>query len=207
MLDPGSAGRNGRGVLPSASGGTQNGRMDRIMRKAREPETPPEKYSFGPAAAPGVRVLILGSMPGEESLRQQQYYAYRYNAFWPIMGELLHFDPALPYPERVRRLNQAGVALWDTLAACRRAGSLDGDIRDARPNDIPQLLRDYPTIRAIGCNGGASHHYLLRSFPELVQTVEIVQLPSTSPAAARLSREEKREIFAEFLKRHLDIPG
>ncbi len=171
------------------------------------PENEPEKHSFGPAAIPGVRVLILGSLPGDESLRQRQYYAHRHNAFWPILGELLRFDPALPYPERLLALNRGGVALWDTLGVCRRPGSLDSNIRDARPNDIPGLLRDYPTIRAIGCNGGASYRYLRHCFPELPENIELEQLPSTSPAAARLRRQEKLEIFAKFLRKHLDIPG
>ena len=72
--------------------------------------------SFPPAAAEGVRVLVLGSMPGVESLRQQQYYAHPRNAFWPIMGALFGFSPALPYKKRLEELNRAGVALWDSLA-------------------------------------------------------------------------------------------
>ena len=34
------------------------------------------KRSFPPMVGEKPRVLILGSLPGEESLRQQQYYAY-----------------------------------------------------------------------------------------------------------------------------------
>ena len=84
------------------------------------------KHSFPPVARADARFLILGSLPGEESLRQVQYYAYRHNAFWRIMGELFSFSPDLPYPERLAALGRNRIALWDSLASCRREGSLDG---------------------------------------------------------------------------------
>ena len=129
--------------------------------------------SFPPAAAEGVRVLVLGSMPGVESLRQQQYYAHPRNAFWPIMGALFGFSPALPYKKRLEKLNRAGVALWDSLAGCERSGSLDSNIREPVPNDISGLLKKY--------------HGALFGRSDLT----IRQLPSTSPAAAMYSFEQK----------------
>ena len=100
-----------------------------------------KKSSFPPSVETGAEVLLLGSMPGEESLRRQQYYAYRYNAFWKIMGVLFAFDPELPYEERLAALRRNRVALWDTLKYCRREGSLDTGIREPVPNDIPGLLK------------------------------------------------------------------
>ena len=166
----------------------------------------PLKHSFPPMVGRDPRVLILGSLPGEESLRQQQYYAFKHNAFWRIMGELLNFDPALSYEERLEALRRAGVALWDTIGAGRRAGSLDTKIRDIEPNPIAKLVAAHPTIRFIGCNGGKSFEQLRRSSPELFAdpTLEIVKLPSTSPAAAALRYEEKRDawrIVAKFLQK------
>ena len=81
--------------------------------------------SFPPLIAPNAAVLILGSMPGQMSLRRQQYYAHPQNHFWRIMGDLVGVPPALPYEERTRRLNDTGVALWDSLKYCERPGSLD----------------------------------------------------------------------------------
>ncbi len=149
--------------------------------------------SFPPAAAEGVRVLILGSMPGVESLRQQQYYAHPRNAFWPIMGTLFGFSPALPYKKRLEKLNRAGVALWDSLAGCERSGSLDSNIREPMPNDIPGLLKKYPAIHSIFCNGTASYQFLKKYHGALFgrSDLEIRQMPSTSPAAAMYSFEQK----------------
>jgi hypoxanthine-DNA glycosylase len=89
------------------------------------------------------RALILGSMPGAASLRAAQYYAHPRNQFWPIMGELVGADPALPYEQRLDRLTSAGIALWDVFARCEREGSLDAHIRDdtAVANDFAEFFR------------------------------------------------------------------
>ena len=149
--------------------------------------------SFPPAAAKGVRVLVLGSMPGVESLRQQQYYAHPRNAFWRIMGRLFGFSPELPYDQRLEELNRAGVALWDSLAGCERSGSLDSNIREPVPNDIPGFLKKYPAIHAIFCNGAASYQFLKKYHGALFgrSDLTIRQMPSTSPAAAMYSFEQK----------------
>ena len=60
-----------------------------------------EARSFPYSADENAKVLVLGSMPGAESLRQQQYYAFKHNAFWRIMGEVYGFSPELPYLERL----------------------------------------------------------------------------------------------------------
>ena len=143
--------------------------------------------SFAPSADENARVLILGSMPGAESLRQRQYYAFKHNAFWRIMGELYDFPVDTPYPERLAILRRHHIALWDVLAECERPGSLDSAIRAPRPNDIADLVRKLPHLEKILCNGGAARNYLRRFFPEL----DAQQLPSTSPAAARFSYAQK----------------
>src|SRR4029077_16189116 len=93
--------------------------------------------SFPPIVSQQSKVLILGSMPGEASLKADQYYAHPRNAFWPIMGELFGAGPSLPYQERVALLQSTGVALWDSLQACVRPGSLDASITNEAANDFP----------------------------------------------------------------------
>ena len=145
--------------------------------------------SFPPVARADAELLILGSMPGEESLSKAQYYAFPQNAFWRIAGGLCGFDPALPYAKRLAALKKARVALWDVVGTCHREGSLDSSIKDAVPNDLPALLARCPGLKLVACNGGASYAALRRFFPDF--PLPVVRLPSTSPAAARLSFDSK----------------
>lgn len=145
--------------------------------------------SFPPSWDARAKLLILGSMPGEESLRQKQYYAFKHNAFWRIMGTVFDFDPRLPYSVRLEMLRENHVALWDVLERCERPGSLDGSIRNPKPNNIADLAAALPGLRKIICNGTAAGRYFEKFFPGLEVPAEV--LPSTSPAAARLTFEEK----------------
>ena len=88
-------------------------------------------HGFPPVASPASRVLVLGSLPGQESLRRRQYYAHPRNAFWAIIERLFEIPAAVAYARRVQMLRRSGVALWDVCAAAVRPGSLDGAIEPA----------------------------------------------------------------------------
>ncbi len=159
------------------------------------------KYSFSPVFHPECRVLILGSLPGDESLRRQEYYAHLRNAFWRILEELLGIARGTPYPERLERLAACRIALWDVAASANRSGSLDQHLTGIAPNDIPWLTGQMPHLRSIGCNGAAAWKNLKRNFPELFRkNFEIRQLPSTSPAAAAISFEVKKRAYADLFR-------
>jgi TDG/mug DNA glycosylase family protein len=151
--------------------------------------------SFRPAVAKDAAVLILGTMPGERSLAEGQYYAHPRNRFWQVMQDLAGIDPDLSYSEQLDGLGRAGIALWDVLRHCMREGSLDGSIVASSeiPNDIGGLLEDHASIRAVALNGRkaatAFRRRILPTLPApLVRRVGVFELPSTSPANARKSR-------------------
>lgn len=164
----------------------------------------PRHRSFPPAAREDAEILVLGSLPGAESLRRQQYYAHPRNGFWPILGRLLGFPPELPYPERIARLIEHRIALWDVVREGRRPGSLDSDIRDETVNDFPEFLRRHPHIRRLCFNGATAERlFKSRALAALPpdRTLELVRLPSTSPAHASLRLEEKLEAWRQGLCR------
>jgi hypoxanthine-DNA glycosylase len=153
--------------------------------------------SFPPIVSPQSKLLILGSMPGEASLKAGQYYAHPRNAFWHIMGELLGAGPSLPYQERVKTLQSVGVALWDSLQACIRPGSLDASIKEEVANDFPALFAKYPNIAHVFFNGRKAERSFLRHTTTLSQDRHVfARLPSTSPAHAAMRLEAKVQAWS-----------
>lgn len=146
-----------------------------------------------------VRLLILGSMPGEESLRRQEYYAHPRNVFWKIMGFIFDFDSAISYLERLNCLADHHVALWDVLCACRRKGSLDSNITAPEYNPVRDFVLGHPNIRAICCNGATAYQLLTRHDRLLTDLVPVIRLPTTSPAHAGLTFEKKLEIWQKTI--------
>ena len=161
--------------------------------------------SFEPIIGHQPRVIILGSMPGVASVEAVQYYAHPRNAFWPIMAELFGIDHAASYELRVRQISRQPVILWDTLRACRRPGSLDSniDVNSAQANDFSGLLQQFPEIRAILFNGASSEKYFRQLVvPVLseVSALELIRMPSTSPAHAGMSFELKLAAWRQLLE-------
>ncbi len=177
-------------------------------RKDRRPEPPELKQALPPILGASPRLLILGSMPGEASLRLQQYYGHPRNAFWPIMTALLGLPPEADYAARCAALKRHGIALWDVIGACARSGSLDSAIRPetVQVNDIAGLLRTEPTIGAIVCNGGTAERELTRRvWPAVApeqRALPRLRLPSTSPAYAGMPFADKLAAWRVILSFH-----
>jgi len=143
------------------------------------------KRAFDPVVDAHTRLLILGSLPGDASLRAGQYYDHPQNGFWRLIGGVIGLDlVALPYPDRLEALKTAGVGLWDVIASAERPGSLDGAIRKAEAADLNRLIDDLPSMRAVAFNGGTAARLgrlILTSRPGL----DLIDLPSSSPAYTR----------------------
>jgi len=150
---------------------------------------------FAPIEDTKATVLILGSMPGKSSLRADQYYAHPQNLFWHLMGKLIGAYPALPYEERVRVLQSAGIALWDVLKSCTRVTSLDADIEHGSliANDFTSFFSAHPRIVHVYFNGAkAEDCYRRLVYPILKKAaITYTRLPSTSPANASIPYAHK----------------
>lgn len=152
---------------------------------------------FPPIAGDDARILILGSLPGQVSLQQQQYYAQAQNTFWKIMGRLFGVEPCLPYLERTQCLVAHRIALWDVCAAAQRAGSMDSAIRreSVVPNGFATFFETHLQIRLICFNGAKAadlyRRAVLPALPGSRRKIRGETLPSTSPAYASMSFDEK----------------
>ncbi len=159
--------------------------------------------SFAPVSNPDARVLILGSMPGKESLKQKQYYAHPANAFWKIMGELVGAHLSMPYEERLAALRSSRIALWDVLASCMRESSLDSHIRNEKANDFAAFFASHPHITQVFFNG-AKAEQSFRKFVlgrQKLPPLELHRLPSTSPAHAGMRYADKLRAWHTALSR------
>ncbi len=111
-------------------------------------------------------VLILGSLPGDESLAKEQYYASKRNDFWKILTAIVGFDFVnSSYSERISQLGINRIGLWDVYRCAIRNGSVDRNIEHAELNDFDALKRRAPKIRLICFNGqeaGEAAHVLSR---------------------------------------------
>lgn len=157
------------------------------------------KCAFPPLINQQSCVLILGTLPGEDSLKYQQYYGHQRNHFWRIIGDIIGLPlTTADYTERCEAILAHRFALWDTLRQAKRQGSLDSCIRDPQPNDIPALLRDYPNIRAIGFNGKQAERFFKPHLAHLPRELSLLSLPSTSPAYT-LAYEKKLAQWSQAL--------
>lgn len=159
------------------------------------------KFSFEPIAGENARVLILGSIPGDRSLAQNEYYGHPQNRFWRVMARLCAQETPVSYPEKREMLLQNGIALWDVAHKAFRPGSMDSDIRDESPNDIPALAASLPQLHTIAFNGKTAERLYDRYFAR-IPNLRYLSLPSTSPANARFSLERLCQEWEGINLRH-----
>ena len=158
------------------------------------------KAAFAPVVDAQTRLLILGSLPGDASLKAAQYYAHPQNAFWRLTGGFIDRDLAtLPYADRLEALKAAHVGLWDVIAGAERQGSLDGAIKNAEAADLRRLIAGLPQLRAIAFNGATAARIGRRSLADTGLT--LIDLPSSSPAFTKpiAEKAEAWSVLAAFL--------
>ena len=180
--------------------------------------------SFAPIVGNHAHTLLLGTMPGQASLSEAEYYAHPRNAFWPIMMAIINKQPPafetsllIDYQTRCQILIDHGYAVWDVLASCVRPGSLDSNIVKSSelPNDIASLSLQHRELKLIVCNGRAAEslfkRHIIKTLNRPVQlaskpvheaqtnAIRLTCLPSTSPAMASLTLTDKHQVWADGL--------
>jgi hypoxanthine-DNA glycosylase len=147
------------------------------------------------------RVLVLGSLPGEASLAQSQYYAHPQNRFWHLIGDVIGVAlPGMAYEARLQALLDHRVGLWDVIAKAKREGSLDSRIRDHATNDLAALVAGLPNLVAVAFNGGTAAKIGMKALAESRRSLNLVKLPSSSPAYAAVPYADKLRAWEALRK-------
>ena len=136
------------------------------------------------------KILILGSLPSDISISQQQYYANPNNDFWKILSIILNETMPNEYNTKIRILQNHHIGLWDIYYSSTRFGSMDKDIQEKKLNDPDLIKKKYPHIELICFNGkeaGLSEHiFQEKGFKTII-------LPSSSGANRRNQNKRLQE--------------
>lgn len=157
-----------------------------------------KKTAMPPLCCPDSEILILGTMPGERSLAEQQYYANRGNQFWKIMFLLCEADFTLDYDTRRQLLLDRHIALWDVLQSCERKGSLDSNISGEVPNDFAAFFRAQPLVHTVCFSSKNAEKYYER-FVGKKEGFRYLAMPSPS-GAYPMKFEEKLDKWKLLLE-------
>ncbi len=128
------------------------------------------------------RVIILGSMPGRESLRKKEYYGHPRNQFWNVLYALYDREPDWDYGKKLAFLKEKHIALWDVIETCQREGSMDANITGEKANDFDWLFCNYPGIRHAFFNGTKAYETFRKRVGFRYDGITYTKLGSTSPA-------------------------
>ena len=156
------------------------------------------KQSFLPILSNEPRILILGSLPGDLSIKENQYYVHPQNRFWKILFAIYNESFSENYEFRQQLILNNYLALWDVAHSAIRKGSMDIEMKDEKPNKIDELLTEYPTIEKVLFNGKKAEQLFFKNFEQKTH-INYISLPSTSPANAQYSLDRLIEFWKNAL--------
>jgi len=162
-------------------------------------------YSFKPLINRNSKILILGTIPGQISIKKGQYYANTKNQFWDIIYSIYNTTIHDRYEDRCDFLLRNKIGLWDILAHANRKGSSDNTIKNESPNDILGLLEYYPNIETFIFNGSKAEKLFKKHFSEISEKINCVRVSSSSPTPRRYvkSLEEKKIEWAKAINNNI----
>ena len=143
------------------------------------------------------KYLILGSFPSVKSREYNFYYAHPRNRFFPTLATIFNESLSSDIKERKDFLIRHNIALYDVIEECDIKGSSDSSIINVIPADIVGILNKFPNIKVIGITGGKAKSLFDKYLLNKIDTskINVVYLPSTSPANAKISNEKLLESY------------
>lgn len=172
---------------------------DESTEKKQEIKNKDQIDGLNPITDKNSQVLILGSMPGVESLKQQAYYSHPRNLFWKLIEEITGEEIPSDYNQKKTLLLENKIAVWDMCKSCIREGSLDNDMSAETPNDLNTFVEEHPNLKVIAFNGKKAAQLFGKHIGS-IQGIKLTVLPSTSPANAGVPLETKKEEWNKLKK-------
>ena len=172
---------------------------NKIMRQRDKLDV--QKHPFPPLYDEESKILILGSFPSVKSREMKFFYGHPQNRFWKVIASI--FDEKIPesIEEKKGLILRNHLALWDVIAECEITGSSDASIKNAKANDLSEILDNAP-IQKIIVNGKTAEKLYIK-YIEPVTGIKAVVLPSTSPANAAWSLERLVDAWRPEIDKYL----
>lgn len=156
------------------------------------------------------KILVLGSFPSVKSREENFYYAHKQNRFWKVL-ELVFCDEEIDennidnfkfslntVEDKKDFLNKNKIALFDVIYECEIKGSSDSSIDKVVPSNISKLIQN-TNIQLIVVNGNAAKDLFNKYNKELIGKINILYMPSTSSANARMRLSNLYNIWSKIL--------
>ena len=152
------------------------------------------EHTFGPVYDSESRILILGSFPSVKSREISFYYGHPQNRFWKLLSLLFNEE----IKDKKTFLLKHHIALFDVIESCDIIGSSDTSIRNVKPNDLSLIINN-SKIETVYLNGSKAYE-LYKKYCADKYDIDVIKLPSTSPANAAYSIEKLYNEWRMILK-------
>ena len=155
---------------------------------------------MGPVYDDGSTILILGSLPSNKSIINQEYYYNSQNQFWKILGyvfenRLVEFSD---YTDKILFLKKHHIALWDVIKNAERKGSLDKNIKIEKYNDLYSFIQQNK-IEKVFVNGLKAELALKKYLKINGLNIKYTLLTSSSSANTKYKLKEKVTMWLECI--------
>lgn len=147
-----------------------------------------EKHTIEPFYNKNSKILILGTFPSIKSREVGFYYSHPQNRFWKVLANTFKEDVPDTISLKKKLLLRHKIALFDICQACEINASSDASIKSVIPNDLDPIFK-IAQIKVVAFDGNKAYQLYLKYFRDKYN-VELLCLPSTSPANAKFKLED-----------------
>ena len=188
-----------------------------LKKQLKKEKAMTTKERLKPIVNDDSEILILGSLPGDKTLKDNEkieendgcntpkYYCNPNNRFWKIIASLQNQKGKASFSdaEKSDLLKLTRIALWDVCKAANRENSDDKNIKNATFDyeSIKNFIQNNPNIKTIAFNGKKASKIFSKKYQEKMKTElfprQINFLPYL-PSSSGLNREKLDRLIDDW---------